>query len=77
MAKVLHSFHPNDVPLFGSLKMLMNEQRPFNKTIFTVIKNEQVETAVSAIKKVVGDLSEPDVGIVFTLPVNFVEGIHT
>lgn len=76
MAKVLHHHDHHEVPLFGSLKMLMNEQRPFNKTIFTVIKDEQVPVAVSAIKNVVGDLSKPDVGIVFTLPVSYVEGIH-
>lgn len=74
MNRVLHNGYPNEVPLFGSLKMLMNERRPFNKTIFTVIKDEQVEIAVSAIKHVVGDLSKPDVGIVFTIPVSFMEG---
>lgn len=76
MGRVLHHTTNTDIPIFGSLKMLMNEQRPFNKTIFTVIEDEQVPIAVSAIKKVVGDLSKPDVGIVFTIPVNFVEGIN-
>lgn len=75
MAKILHSQYTNDLPLFGSLKMLMNEKRPFNKTIFTVIKDKQVEIAVSAIERVVGDLSKPDVGIVFTIPINYIEGI--
>ncbi|KYH34174.1 hypothetical protein CLTEP_18880 [Clostridium tepidiprofundi DSM 19306] len=75
MAKVLNHFSSGEVPIFGSLKMLMNEKRPFNKTIFTVIKDSQVQTAVSAIERIVGDLSKPDVGIVFTIPVNFVEGI--
>jgi nitrogen regulatory protein PII len=77
MAKVLHHCDPNEIPLFGSLKMLMNEKRPFNKTIFTVIRDDQVQTAVNSIKNVVGDLSKPDVGIVFTIPINFVEGIVT
>jgi len=75
MAKVLNHFSSDEVPIFGSLKMLMNEKRPFNKTIFTVIKDSQVQTAVGAIERIVGDLSKPDVGIVFTIPVNFVEGI--
>lgn len=74
MNRVLHSGYNDEVPLFGSLKILMNERRPFNKTIYTVIKDEQVETAISSIKKIVGDLSKPDVGIVFTIPVNFIEG---
>ena len=76
MAKVISHAKPNELPIFGSLRMLMNEQRPFNKTIFTVIKDSQVQTAITAIKNVVGDLSKPDVGIVFTVPVSFWEGIN-
>ncbi|MFD3158610.1 hypothetical protein ACFIJ5_17430 [Haloimpatiens sp. FM7330] len=77
MAKVLHSHHDEDPPMFGSLKMILNEKRPFNKTIFTVLKDTQVNTAIEAVRHVVGDLSKPDVGILFTLPVNYVEGIIT
>lgn len=76
MAKVMNHTKPNELPIFGSLRMLMNEQRPFNKTIFTVLKDEKVQTAISCIKNVVGDLSRPDVGIVFTVPVSFWEGIN-
>lgn len=75
MAKILTSCG-EEIPMFGSLKMLLNEKRPFNKTIFTVLKDEQVKIAVDAIKNVVGDLKKPGVGILFTLPVNYVEGIH-
>lgn len=75
MAKILTSCG-EEIPMFGSLKMLLNEKRPFNKTIFTVLKDEQVKIAVDAIKSVVGDLKKPGVGILFTLPVNYVEGIH-
>ena len=76
MARVLGSAHPEKVPLFGSLSMLINESRPYNKTVFTVLEDRQVHTAINAIKSVVGDLSKPDVGIVFTIPVGYVEGIH-
>lgn len=76
MAKVINHAKPHELPIFGSLRMLMNEQRPFNKTIFTVIKDTQVQTAITCIKNVVGDLSKPDVGIVFTIPVSFWEGIN-
>lgn len=76
MAKVL-SEHQNEVPIFGSLKMLLNENRPFSKTIFTILKDNQIPTAVNCIKKVIGDLSKPGVGIVFTVPINYVEGLTT
>ncbi|WP_035294974.1 hypothetical protein [Clostridium sp. KNHs214] len=74
MAEILTSCG-EEIPMFGSLKMLLNEKRPFNKTIFTVLKDEQVKIAVDAIKNVVGDLKKPGVGILFTLPINFVEGV--
>lgn len=77
MGRVLYNSNNENVPLFGSLKMILNNHRPFNKTIFTVLKDNEVKTAINAIKNIVGDLSQPDAGILFSLPVNFVEGITT
>lgn len=74
MGRVLHS--NDNIPIFGGIKFLMNDKRPFNKTIFTVIKDNQVEIATKAIKDVVGDLNEPGAGILFTLPVSYCEGIN-
>ncbi|CAM2906291.1 hypothetical protein HAHI6034_07405 [Hathewaya histolytica] len=75
MATVLCESDHSEIPIFGSLKMLLNGSRPFNKTIFTVLKDDEVQIAIEAIKKVAGDLSKPNTGILFSLPVNFVEGI--
>ena len=75
MARILNDVG-NDVPIFGSIRMIMNEKYPFNKTIFVVIEDHQLDTAVSCIKKETGELSKPDVGIIFTIPVGYVEGIN-
>ncbi|MCY6484803.1 hypothetical protein OW763_10670 [Clostridium aestuarii] len=75
MAEILID-HKQELPMFGSLRLLLNEKRPFNKTIFAVLSDKQIPTALDCIKKVVGDLSKPGVGIVFTLPVNYVDGIR-
>lgn len=72
MANVLATCEESN--LFGSLQLLLNQGRPSNKTIFTVLKSEQVDIAISAIKKVVGDLAKDGKGIVFTLPINRLEG---
>ena len=61
--------------LFSSLKLLMNDGRPEKKTILTVLKSEQVDSAIAAIKKVVKELDQPGGGIIFTVPVGRVEGI--
>lgn len=76
MAEVLIDHHKQDVPIFGSLRMLLNEKKPFNKTIFAVLNDSQVGVALTCIRQVVGDLSKPGVGIVFTVPVNYVEGMR-
>ncbi len=46
-----------------------------SKTIFVVVKDSQVETVKKAITAVTGDLSKPNAGIMFGVPISFVEGI--
>ncbi|MBW4828165.1 MAG: hypothetical protein KZY61_02700 [Clostridiaceae bacterium] len=75
MIRVLADEHPEDLPLFGSLKMMLNENRPFNKTIFTVLDSKKIPIAMDCVKKTVGDLNKNGVGIMFTIPVNITEGI--
>jgi hypothetical protein len=75
MAKVL-SDNEEELPLFASLRMLLNEKRPFNKTIFTILDDIQVSTAINCIRTIVGDLSKPGIGILFTIPLDYTEGIR-
>jgi len=77
MARVLTGLNEEDIPLFGSIRALLNPEREQNHTILTVIRNEQLAVAVEAIESVIGDLSEKDSGIVFSMPVDFVRGIST
>ena len=46
------------------------------KTIFVVLHDEQLEDAKKAITKVTGDLSKPNAGVLFAVPVTFAEGIN-
>ncbi|NMB20742.1 MAG: hypothetical protein GX979_07740 [Firmicutes bacterium] len=70
MASALQSTRARDLPLFGSLKTLMEGARPYNKTIFTVIDNEQlVERTVDAVRDVLGDVQHPSVGFMFSVPI--------
>ena len=61
--------------LFGSLRSLLNDSQVNSKTIFMVLKHEDVQQAVDIIERNVGNLEEPNTGIVFTVPVNYVKGI--
>lgn len=65
-----------DVPIFGGLMRVMHDNnRPYNKVIFTVIEDETVlEAAVGVVDTQLGDLSKPGVGLMFSVPVDNVWG---
>lgn len=49
-----------------------------NNLIFTVIDKEEIlEKAIADVYDIVGDLNEPDTGMLFTLPIGQVEGFKT
>ena len=70
-----HGGHGNE-PFFGKIRSIIDNSRPYNKTIFTVIEDEEtLEKAVNVTKKVLGDIYQPGIGMMFTMPVNNVYGM--
>jgi len=65
-----------DFPMFGSLRYLIDPDRKESKTIFMVLKDEQVEEAKKIVRQVLGDLSQPNTAVIFTLPVLTAEGVE-
>ncbi len=59
---------------FGSLSKIINPERKKNTTMLFALPAEKIETVIKIINQVVGDLSEPDTGVVFTLPIDFIQG---
>lgn len=45
-----------------------------NRTILSVIKDNQLDIARKIVYNTVGDLSQPNTGIMFTVPIDYVEG---
>ncbi len=65
-----------ELPIFGMLRMLLAEDMKADcKVMLFVLKEEQLMTARSTIKKVIGDLSVPNSGIMFSVPITFAEGL--
>lgn len=64
-----------ELPLFGSLRYLVDPEREQNKTILLVLREDQVAVAKETVRDIVGDLTKPNTAILFTLPVEDVEGI--
>lgn len=60
----------SDIPLFGSLKTLLKDKHPYNKTIFTVIKDQdKLYKVVQAIKYFLKEEKKTHPGFMFTVPV--------
>lgn len=65
-----------EVPLFAGFKEFMKGNKPYNKTILSVIRNEQtIERVKALVDEVVGKLENPGTGIMFTLPVDWAAGL--
>ncbi len=65
-----------DLPIFGALRrMLSDEEREPSQVMLFVLKDEQAIMTRQVVKKVVGDLSGPNTGIMFSIPITYVEGL--
>lgn len=72
MAKALSKVEGSFVG--SSLRGLFMGEDQDNRTIFSVIKDNQLDDARKVVYNTVGDLSEPNTGIMFTVPIDYAEG---
>jgi nitrogen regulatory protein PII len=65
-----------EVPLFAGFKEFMKGNKPYNKTIISVIRNDRtVEKVKKLLDDIVGGLDNPGTGIMFTVPVDWASGL--
>lgn len=76
MAKSISNM--DNLPMINVLREILHgeDTSQNGKTIFVAVKDEQVEDAKNAIKSVTGDLSQPNAGVLFGVPITFAEGIN-
>lgn len=66
-----------DFPIFPSLSEINEHSEKLSRTFFTIVKNdEMVDKIVKNTQDVVGDLSQPNTGILIILPVAKVYGLE-
>lgn len=67
----------DNLPTIGMLRSILSGADPAQKgkTIFVAIQDDQMEAALTAIKSVTGDLSQPNAGVLFAVPISYAEGI--
>ncbi len=60
--------------LSASIRSMLTGEEEDNRTILSVINDDQLDTVRRVVYNTVGDLSQPNTGIMFTVPLDFVEG---
>lgn len=66
----------SDLPMFGTLRQIISGQ--FNdetKILLMVVKDQNVIQTANIIKSVIGDMNQPNNGVLITVPVLYCEGI--
>ena len=67
----------DDLPLMPSLEDFLPKAEQLSRTIFSMIDEEAVvERVVAATERVIGDLNQPDRGLLMILPVAKVYGLR-
>lgn len=67
----------DDMPMMPSLSELFRPREHRHRTIFTVVEGEEmVDRLVQISEEILGDLNEPNTGVLFVLPVSRVVGFH-
>lgn len=66
----------DDVPLMPSLRSLLHTREEHHRTIFSIVEGEEkVNELIEVTQAIVGQLHEPDTGILFALPLSHVVGL--
>jgi len=67
----------DDIPLIPSLEDLIQQEERLNRTLFTIVDDdEMVDKVVDATQSVIGDLNNPNTGILTVLPVVKAYGLN-
>ena len=66
----------NENIIINSLKILLNDNSNENKTIFTIVDEQQKQIFKNVVDEVIGPLNKKNTGIMFTVPVSSIYGIE-
>ncbi len=67
----------DDLPLMPSLSDFYDHDGNLSRTLFTIVKDEEtVRSVLAATRAIVGDLEQPDSGLLVVLPVEQTEGLE-
>jgi nitrogen regulatory protein P-II 1 len=77
MNRMLNSGVRDDIPLMPSLEDFYKRAEDYHRTLFTIVKDDEVlQKIVDATQSVVGDLNQPNTGVLVVLPTAQVYGLE-
>jgi len=65
-----------DIPIFAGFQSLLSGNRPYNKTVLSVVDDDKVPRAIELIEEICGGFEEAGSGIAFTIPLDRVHGLR-
>ncbi len=65
----------DELKFIASLRLLLDSSHQENKTIFAVLEEDKIPTVSKIVNDITGGLDHPDTGILFTVPVQYIEGL--
>ena len=65
-----------NIPLFAGFKEFMKGNRPYNKTILSVVKNQEVIDRIKVlVESIIGPLEDAGNGIMFSIDIDWASGL--
>jgi nitrogen regulatory protein P-II 1 len=65
----------HDIPIFAGLQTLISGSRSQNRTIFSIVRDDQVDPAIELLQQVCGNMEAPATGIAVALPIAKIVGL--
>ncbi len=66
-----------DIPLIPNLEELLQLREKTNRTLFTLVEGQDmIDRVVKVTEEIIGDLDEPNTGILTVIPVSKIYGLN-
>ncbi|MFQ6794302.1 hypothetical protein [Thomasclavelia sp.] len=72
---MLNTLKNQDNFIIESLRIFLEDPRESSKTLFFILKKEQVDNARKVIDEALGGINNPNTGIMFAIDLAFVDGL--
>lgn len=78
LGRIRRSSLRDDIPMMPSLSDIFRSREQRHRTLFSVVEGEEmVERLIATSQEILGDMHDPDTGVLFVLPVSRAIGLQS